>query len=51
MCYLLCARLDISEPTIIRMRKRKAIPFLQIGSAIRYDWRAVIEALEQKKHK
>lgn len=45
----LCKRLDISEPTIIRMRKQKKIPWLQIGTAIRYDFHAVVKALENKK--
>ena len=45
----LCYRLNITEPTAIRHRKRGSIPFLQIGSAIRYDWPAVIKALENKK--
>ncbi len=42
----LCARLGITEPTAIRHRKRGKIPFLQIGSSIRYDWAAVVKALE-----
>lgn len=45
----LCSRLNITEPTAIRHRKRGLIPFLQIGSSVRYDWHAVVKALENKK--
>ena len=44
----LCDRLAISEPTAISMRKKKTIPFLRVGTAIRYDWQKVIKALEKK---
>jgi excisionase family DNA binding protein len=44
----LCERLQLSEPTIISMRRRKQIPFFKVGSAIRFNWQAVIEALESK---
>ncbi len=42
-------RLNISEPTVIRLEKKGKIPCMHIGSAVRYDWDAVIEALESKK--
>ncbi|HEY0055410.1 MAG TPA: helix-turn-helix domain-containing protein [Pedobacter sp.] len=42
----LCAFLNLSEPTIIRWRQKGKIPYLQIGSAIRYDLNAVVSALE-----
>lgn len=45
----LCKRLGITEPTAIRHQKRGKIPFMQIGSSIRYDWEAVVRALECKK--
>ncbi len=45
----LCNRLNITKPTAIRYRKKGAIPFLRIGSSIRYDWNAVVKALENKK--
>jgi excisionase family DNA binding protein len=45
----LCERLDITKPTIITWRKKGKIPFLKIGSAIRYDWVEVVKALENKK--
>lgn len=47
----LCKRLNITEPTAIRWEKKGAIPFFRIGSAIRYNWPKVIEALENKKGK
>lgn len=42
-------RLGISEPTLIRMRKRKEIPFLIVCGHYRYVWNDVLKALEQKK--
>ena len=45
----LCKRLGITHPTAIRWRQRGKIPYLRIGSAIRYDWHKVVKALEQKK--
>jgi hypothetical protein len=46
---VLCQRLGITHPTAIRWRQRGKIPFLQIGSAIRYDWQNVLKSLEQKR--
>lgn len=45
----LCTRLGITEPTAIRHRKRGLIPFLAIGSSVRYNWPEVVKALENKK--
>ena len=45
----LCAFLGVTEPTIIRWRKKGKIPFLQIGSSIRFNLSAVVSALEVKK--
>jgi len=45
----LCCFLDITEPTLIRWRKKGKIPFLQIGSRILYQKSAVLAALEKKK--
>jgi excisionase family DNA binding protein len=45
----LCEFLGVTEPTIIRWRKKGKIPFLQIGSSIRFNLPAVIAALEVKK--
>lgn len=47
----LCKRLDITEPTAIRWEKRGKIPAIHIGSAIRYNWQTVIDALENKGFK
>lgn len=41
-------RLGISEPTLIRLRKRKEIPFLEVCGHYRYVWNDVISALQQK---
>jgi excisionase family DNA binding protein len=41
--------LDITEPTLIRWRKKGKIPFLQVGSRILYQKSAVLAALENKK--
>lgn len=45
----LCKRLAMTEPTIIRWRKKGKIPYLSVGSSIRYDWNAVLNALKQTK--
>lgn len=45
----LLLRLGLSEPTVIRYRQKGVIPFLQVGSAIRYDYQKVLDALEKKK--
>lgn len=47
----LCRRLDITEPTVIKWRKKGKIPFLMIGAVIRYNWPAVITALEDSSSK
>lgn len=44
----LISRLDISEPTAIRWQQKGKIPYLKIGSAIRYEWHSVVEALTVK---
>jgi hypothetical protein len=46
----LMERLNISEPTLIRWRQKGKIPFMQIGTAIRYDWYKVLSAIEVKKN-
>lgn len=48
---VLCKRLDVSEPTIIRLRKAKKIPFFTVGTAVRYNYNEVIKALENNKRK
>ncbi|WP_295652251.1 helix-turn-helix domain-containing protein [uncultured Mucilaginibacter sp.] len=45
----LCSFLDITEPTLIRWRKKGKIPFLKIGSRILYQKSAVLTAIENKK--
>ena len=42
----LCKKLDVTIQTLIRWRQKGKIPYLQIGSSIRYDLNKVIEALE-----
>ena len=42
----LCSRLGVTEPTIIRWRKKGKIPWLQLGSSVRFNYPKVIEALE-----
>jgi len=42
-------RLNITEPTAIRWGKRGIIPEIRIGGNVRYNWPAVIKALEEKK--
>lgn len=42
----LCEFLDITEPTLYRYRKQGRIPFLTIGTAIRFELPKVLEALE-----
>ena len=46
----LCSFLGITEPTVIRLRKRGKIPFLQIGGSIRYDKAGVVQALEKNSN-
>ena len=44
-----CEFLSISLPTLIRWRNKGKIPYLKIGTNIRYDKAAVINAIESKK--
>lgn len=43
----LAKRLNITTPTIIRWEKKKKIPVMRVGSAIRYNWKAVVKSLEK----
>ncbi len=45
----LMKRLQISEPTLIAMRKRNDIPFINVRGNYRYVWQDVISSLQQKK--
>lgn len=47
----LCEFLGVTEPTIIRYRKKGKIPFFQIGSSVRYNKTKVIDALEMESYK
>jgi hypothetical protein len=44
----LCEHLNISGPTAIRYRKKGKIPFMKVGSSIRYDLNKVFAALEKQ---
>ena len=46
-----CRFIGITEPTIIRWRKKGKIPFKQLGASIRYNLDDVIIALEVGKKK
>ncbi|MEJ5994965.1 helix-turn-helix domain-containing protein [Pedobacter sp. Du54] len=39
-------QLGVTIQTVIRWRKKGKIPFLQLGSSIRYDLNEVVKALE-----
>ncbi len=43
----ICRFLNVTEPTIIRWRKKKLVPFLQIGSRVLFQKSKVIAALER----
>jgi excisionase family DNA binding protein len=45
----ICSFLGVTEPTIIRWRKKGKVPFLQVGSRILFQKSAVLKALENKK--
>ena len=45
----ICDFLSITEPTLIRWRNKGKIPFLKIGTNIRYDKAAVLKAIENPK--
>lgn len=45
----LCKRLDITETTAITWQNKGKIPALKIGAQYRYNWPAVIKALEIKR--
>jgi excisionase family DNA binding protein len=43
--------LDITEPTLIRWKKKGKIPYIEMGGIIRFDPAAVTKALEKNKLK
>jgi predicted DNA-binding transcriptional regulator AlpA len=47
----LIKRLGLSRATLITYRKNKSIPFIKIGSSIRFNYPKVIEALEKRNGK
>jgi hypothetical protein len=46
-----CEKLAINIQTLATWRQKGKIPFMQIGSAIRYDFNKVIAAIEVTKNK
>lgn len=42
----LCKRLKITVQTATAWRKADKIPYMRLDNTIRYDWNAVLEALE-----
>lgn len=44
----LCKRLNLSTPTIMLWERKGLIPVIRIGESVRYNWPAVIEALENQ---
>ncbi len=47
----LCEHLNITEPTVIRYRRKGWIPFFKIGDSVRFDLDKVLAALESRKKK
>lgn len=45
----LCEHLGVTEPTVRRWKKKGAIPYFTIGSAVRFHLSDVIASLEKKK--
>lgn len=45
------AKLGVTRPTLSKWRKEGRIPFIQVGSVVRYDLDKVLEALENKKRR
>ena len=47
----LMEKLGVTRPTLSKWRKEGRIPFIQVGSVVRYDLDKVLEALENKKRR
>lgn len=47
----LMVKLGVTRPTLLKWRKEGRIPFIQVGSVVRYDLDKVLEALESKKRR
>lgn len=43
----LCDFLRITEPTVMRWKKKGKIPYMNIGTAVRFDLYKVLAALEK----
>lgn len=44
----LAKRLNITKATVIAWVKRGRIPSIRIGASVRYNWPAVVSALEKR---
>lgn len=44
----LCEHLGITEPTVIRWKKKGKIPYMRIGASVRFNLKDVLKALEKK---
>jgi len=47
----LCKKLDVTIQTLIRWRQKGRVPYMQLGSSIRYDLIKVLDAIEVNKKK
>lgn len=47
----LMAKLGVTRPTLAKWRKEGRIPFIQVGSVVRYDLDKVLAALENRKRR
>lgn len=45
----LCARFGITPVTLQKWRDRKEIPYIQLGSVIRYDYHKILKVKETKR--
>ena len=45
----LCKFLGITEPTVLRWRKKNKIPFFHIGTAIRFNLSDVLKSLKNEE--
>lgn len=44
----LAARLRVNTETIRRLTRKGEIPFMRLGGEYRYDWAAVLQAIQSK---
>ena len=45
----LCERLGISHVTLIKLRKSKRIPYIQVAGNYRFNYQLVLKALNNRK--